>query len=36
LAANQIITSTDSQMSTKMVNAFTSILESSAQIALTK
>jgi len=36
LAANQIITGTDAQMSAKMVNAFTSILQSGVQIALLK
>src|SRR5208337_1796000 len=36
LAANQIITGTDAQMSANMVNAFTSILESGVQIALIK
>ncbi len=36
LAANQIVTGTDAQMSANMVNAFTSILESGVQIALIK
>jgi hypothetical protein len=36
LAASQIVTGTDSQMSANMVNAFTSILESGVQIALIK
>lgn len=36
LASNQIVTGTDAQMSTNMVNAFTSILESGVQIALIK
>ncbi len=34
LAASQIVTGTDTQMSANMVNAFTSILESGVQIAL--
>jgi len=33
LAASQIVTGTDTQMSANMVNAFTTILESGAQIA---
>jgi Flp pilus assembly protein TadG len=36
LAASQIVTGTDTQMSANMVNAFTSILESGVQIALIK
>jgi Flp pilus assembly protein TadG len=36
LAASQIVTGTDAQMSANMVNAFTSILESGVQIALIK
>jgi hypothetical protein len=36
LAANQIVTGTDAQMSENMVSAFTSILESGVQIALIK
>ncbi len=36
LAANQIVTGTDAQMSANMVNAFTSILQSGVQIALLK
>jgi Flp pilus assembly protein TadG len=36
LAANQIVTGTDTQMSANMVNAFTSILENGVQIALIK
>ena len=34
LAASQIVTGTDTQMSTNMVNAFTTILENGVQIAL--
>jgi hypothetical protein len=36
LAASQIVTGTDAQMSANMVNAFTTILESGVQIALIK
>ncbi|MGO9597613.1 MAG: hypothetical protein ACLP7Q_06400 [Isosphaeraceae bacterium] len=36
LASNQIITGTDTQMSTNLVSAFTSILENGVQIALIK
>jgi hypothetical protein len=36
LAANQIVTGTDAQMSANLVNAFTSILEKGVQIALIK
>ncbi len=36
LASNQIITGTDSQMSTNMINTFTTILESGVQVALLK
>jgi hypothetical protein len=36
LAASQSVTGTDTQMSANMVNAFTTILESSVQIALIK
>ncbi len=36
LAANQVVTGTDAQMSANMVSAFTSILESGVQIALIK
>ena len=36
LAASQIVTGTDTQISANMVNAFTSILESGVQIALIK
>jgi hypothetical protein len=35
-ASNQIITGTDSQMSSNMIDTFTSILESGVQIALLK
>ena len=36
LPSNQIVTGTDTQMSTNMITAFTSILESGVQIALIK
>jgi hypothetical protein len=36
LPPNQIITGTDAQMSANMIAAFTSILQSGVQIALTK
>ena len=36
LAASQIVTGTDAQMSANMVNSFTTILENGVQIALIK
>ena len=36
LPSNQIITGTDAQMSSRMVNAFTSVLQSGVQVALIK